>query len=116
MFTFPADLRILSDSKKALSGLAALLREKQSDTEKERAANRVEAFGTRSRESKESRLEANLAMANQKPITPEWLTYCIGQAIDEDTVVLDETVTNAGVVAGQPGAHPAGVDVHQRRL
>ena len=34
-------------------------------------------------------------MANQKPITPEWLSYCVNQAIDADTVVLDETVTNA---------------------
>ena len=36
-----------------------------------------------------------LSHAQRGPITPQWLSYCIGQAIDEDTILLDECVTNS---------------------
>ena len=31
-------------------------------------------------------------------ITPEWLTHCIAQVVDEDTIVLDETITSTMTV------------------
>ena len=46
--------------------------------------------------------------AKRAVITPEWLSYCINQVIDKDTVVIDECVTNSPTVAAyversQPG-------------
>jgi len=32
-------------------------------------------------------------------ITPEWLTACLRQVVDEDTVILDETITNTMTVS-----------------
>ncbi|MDC3411904.1 thiamine pyrophosphate-requiring protein [Terrihalobacillus insolitus] len=32
-------------------------------------------------------------------ITPEWLTVCVRKVIDDDTIILNETITNAPVVA-----------------
>jgi acetolactate synthase-1/2/3 large subunit len=32
-------------------------------------------------------------------ITPEWLTACLNDVLDEETIIVDETITNAGVVA-----------------
>lgn len=32
-------------------------------------------------------------------ITPEWLTACLNEVLDEEAIIVDETITNAGVVA-----------------
>lgn len=39
-----------------------------------------------------------LSHARRSPITLQWLSYCIGEAIDEDTILIDESVTNGGNV------------------
>ena len=39
-----------------------------------------------------------LSHKQRSPITPQWLSYCIGEAIDEDTILIDECVTNGGNV------------------
>jgi acetolactate synthase-1/2/3 large subunit len=40
-------------------------------------------------------VEANIAAAtNQRPISPLWLSKCIGDAMDERTIILNETVTS----------------------
>lgn len=33
-----------------------------------------------------------------QPITPEWLTACLREVVDEETLILNETITNAKVV------------------
>jgi acetolactate synthase-1/2/3 large subunit len=37
-------------------------------------------------------------LGSSKEITPEWLTSCIREIIDENTIILNETVTNVGAV------------------
>lgn len=109
LHTFPADSRLLADSAKALPSLAKMLRENLTADDKSRVADRSQAIAARHRELREERQKLAQGMANQKPITPEWLSYCVNQAIDADTVVLDETVTNAPHVSEalertQPGS------------
>jgi acetolactate synthase I/II/III large subunit len=37
----------------------------------------------------------------QKPICPDWLCQCIGQIADEDTVIVNQTITHSGFVGEQ---------------
>jgi acetolactate synthase-1/2/3 large subunit len=43
---------------------------------------------------KESWREMAANSSEKKPISPEWLCHCLGKAIDENTIVLGEAVTN----------------------
>lgn len=48
--------------------------------------------------------------AARTPISAHWLSYCIDQAIDEDTVVVDQCISTRNIVAhlvhrSQPGTH-----------
>ena len=35
---------------------------------------------------------------SEKFITPEYLTHCVGEVINDDTVILNEAITNGGVI------------------
>ncbi len=109
LFTFPADSRILADSAKALPALAKLLKKAITSEDKGEIQKRFQAISLLHQERRESRQKAAAALAEQKPIAVDWLTYCINQAIGPGTLVLDETVTNSSSVAyalerTQPGS------------
>jgi acetolactate synthase-1/2/3 large subunit len=38
------------------------------------------------------------ALAKQKPISSEWLSYCINEVVDEDTIVLSEAITSTRAI------------------
>ena len=94
LFTFPADVRIQADSATTLPVLTAcvedLLRPEDREAHQKRAALLKEKHTQRRQELQGAALEKS----SEQPIAPEWLTYCINQALDQDTIVLDETVTN----------------------
>ena len=39
-----------------------------------------------------------LAVKDETPIDPKWLCYCIDQVIDENTVIVNETITHGGMI------------------
>lgn len=109
LFTFPADSRILADTEKALPALAEMLEEAITGDDKAEIEKRSKAISLQHEEQREHRRKASVALSSQNPIATDWLTYCINQAIGPDTLILDETVTNAPSVAynlerTQPGS------------
>ena len=108
LFTFPADIRLQADTSKALPALAETVKQGLTPSDIQRIEKRAATIAERHRERREQQEQSAAAASNQMPIVPEWLTYCINQAIDPETIVLDETVTNTPVVAAglsrsQPG-------------
>jgi acetolactate synthase I/II/III large subunit len=94
LFTFPADLRIQANSADALPVLVSSVRDALSaddiQAHEERTGILAQLHGQRRAEMEDVALEK----CTLRPIAPEWLTYCIDQALDPETIVLDETVTN----------------------
>ncbi len=94
LFTFPADVRIQADSASALPVLTdcveKLLRPKDREAHQKRAARLEEKHTQRRQEWRDTAR----GKSSERPIAPEWLMYCVNQALDQDTIVLDETVTN----------------------
>jgi acetolactate synthase-1/2/3 large subunit len=70
--------------KKKLNG--ALIKSRKERWEKEHTKIRAE---------QEKRA---LAVKDKTPIDPVWLSYCIDQAIDQDTVIINETITHGGII------------------
>jgi acetolactate synthase-1/2/3 large subunit len=114
---FPADLPIAGCSEISLPILNSIIKTKLSAgaTPKARLDERrkkiVDEHHLMMRE-----VEASITTAkNQKPINPLWLSKCIGEAMDERTIVFNETVTSrfADVITlNRPGSQfstpPAG--------
>ena len=93
---FPADLPITGCSDVSLPALNMLIRSKiaagavvRSKLDERRKATEAE------HQAVMRELEASIeAVKNQKPINPIWLSRCIGDAMDEKTIIANETITS----------------------
>jgi acetolactate synthase I/II/III large subunit len=93
---FPADLPITGCSDVSLPALNGLIRSKiaagavvRSKLDERRKATEAE------HQAVMRELEASIeAVKNQKPINPIWLSKCIGNAMDEKTIIANETITS----------------------
>jgi acetolactate synthase I/II/III large subunit len=93
---FPADLPVAGCSEVSLPVLNAIIKAKV-------AAGAVVKHKVEERRKKTEaehnaligEIEANInAAKNQKPINPIWLSKCIGDVMDDKTILVNETVTS----------------------
>lgn len=93
---FPADLPVAGCSEISLPVLTAIIKAKL-------AAGAVAKHKVEERRKKTEaehnaligEIEANInAAKNQKPINPIWLSKCIGDVMDDKTILVNETVTS----------------------
>ena len=99
LFTFPAHIRLHADSAKALPALNQAVGRWLTPEDRKRISQRTEETTQAYLEQRKAREEAALGLATERPIAPAWLAYCLDRVLGQDALVLDETVTNAQVVA-----------------
>src|SRR5687768_736758 len=92
---FPADLPVTGCSELALPVLSAIVRSKLANGTHNRQIDqrrkRVEAEHKEVMREMDASVEA---VKNQKPIHPIWLSHCIGAAMDDKTIIANETITS----------------------
>ena len=99
LWVFPSDLLMHADSAKAVPSLVEAINSKISEADKARIDERFQLIKDRHEKQREEAEQLALSHAHRDQITPEWLSYCINQVVDDDTIVLDESVTNSGNVS-----------------
>ena len=95
------DIAVMGDSVRVISLLIDILNEKITSERRQQLQQRsrkIEAEHTRI--SKEWRALASKQSGN-RPITANWLSYCIDTVIDEDTVIVNQTISPSMIVAHQ---------------
>ncbi|MBI2919070.1 MAG: thiamine pyrophosphate-requiring protein [Chloroflexi bacterium] len=97
---FPVDLSVQADCRKAIPALTAALRPHLEGAGRRaaREARRARLMAAHQAQRAQWR-EAALSSADRRPITAEWLAYCLNEATDADCLFLDEVVTNSPVAA-----------------
>lgn len=106
-WSFPVDILVQADSSKAIPALTEIIRKRTTAEQKSRFQARFQQL-----QGEHQKLRAewrNLAMskAGQKPISPEWLAHCIAEVLDEDTIILNESISSSLSVARQiPRSRP----------
>ena len=98
LWVFPTDEMIHADSSKAVPALVDAIDGLMTPADRARVDERYQLIKDRHEKRRQEAQELALSHSKRGPITPQWLSYCIGQAIDEDTILLDECVTNSGNV------------------
>ena len=93
---FPVDLPVTGCSEIALPVLNAIVKAKlQQDTVFQRKLNERRQIIAAEHDRMWREIDASLKAAeNQKPISPLWLSKCIGEVMDEKTIVANETITS----------------------
>jgi acetolactate synthase-1/2/3 large subunit len=95
---FPVDLAIQADSSHAIAALAEEVERQLSPTERTRIEAR-RCIVTSEHEAQRARWRQRaFDLAERQPIAPEWAAHCLGEIVDEDTVIVSEAVTNSPVL------------------
>lgn len=107
LWTFPADILMEADSSKAIPALVFEIREQMTAAQSHAAEERATSTGAIHASIVSRRRDQSESLATEFPIVPDWLSYCIGQVMDENDILLNETVTNSGsVIANIPRTKP----------
>jgi acetolactate synthase-1/2/3 large subunit len=85
-------MRLIADTDIALRELLRLVEQRAGKSDRGRFAERAERWARVSRERYEKSRKAAQAAAGKSPISPLWLSYQIGEAIDDNCIMLDETL------------------------
>jgi acetolactate synthase-1/2/3 large subunit len=96
-----ADILIKADSNLAIAALTKIIKKKQTTEKIAQLRQRYELL-----EAEHEKLDAawrTLAMshAERKPISAHWLSRCIDDIIDEDTIIVNQTISPSTIVAHQ---------------
>jgi acetolactate synthase-1/2/3 large subunit len=110
--SFPRDITIPADPRLALPLLAEALAEATRDKQPA-----VDARRQRAHDAHDATLEEAAAVLesvrHESPIHPLWLSHCLGQVLEEDSIVVNEYPLTVGQLGlSQPGSYfglsPAG--------
>lgn len=98
LWVFPVDVLIAADSSKAIPALSEMIRQKVTAEQQARIQARFKQLQSEHQQLHDGWHRLALTKAEQKPISPQWLCHCLNEVIDEDTILLNEAVTNAPFV------------------
>jgi acetolactate synthase-1/2/3 large subunit len=108
-YEFPAELRLTSDPYLAIAALTRAVEAELSVNDRSRAAQRAEKWGQASVAWWHALQLAARTRAKAKPIDNLWLGHQIGEFLQDDDIVIDETLfTNRCcdfVRLGRPGSY-----------
>ena len=96
LWSFPLTSAIRADSARALELIAGYAAELLTDRDRARIESRRTELTVRHNERRAARTASAQAMQNTRPLTTEWLGYCIGQLQREapECVFVDESLTS----------------------
>ena len=89
---FTADLRLTADSLLTIEATEVEVRRLVSPDDMQRFAARAARFGEASSRRRRALTDDACSRATKTPIDPKWLSYQIGQMIDDNCIVFDETI------------------------
>jgi acetolactate synthase-1/2/3 large subunit len=91
-YEFTANQRLMADTEITLRLLVEAVARIATDGDRARFQERSGRWAEMSRKRYESDVRMAQADAEKSPISPLWLSYQIGQAMDENCIMLDETL------------------------
>lgn len=105
-YEFTADQRMVADSLGALEALTEAVRSVLSASDRARIAERESRNDAGARARRAAADADALGRAKATPIDPVWLAYNIGQLVDDDCTVIDETLGGGNLDRYLPCARP----------
>ncbi|MEM2127561.1 MAG: thiamine pyrophosphate-requiring protein [Candidatus Bathyarchaeia archaeon] len=99
LWGFRVDMSIIADAGVAISKLIALLKESPYlNSMREIISNRAARLREKHELWRERLAEEAEMKRNIKPVEPQWLFHVLNRVKEEDTVIIDDSVTNSGIL------------------
>ena len=96
-----SDLFMKADSREVIPALEKLLKDKTTPAKSKELKERHQRIAAKNTETRQTWHETALSQAQQKPISPDWLCYCVNHAIDENTIIVNHTLSHCASVTEQ---------------
>ena len=96
-----ADIFIKADSREAISALDAILKQKITAERQVENDERHSRLSARYNKARLGWYDMAREQATAETISPDYFFYCLNQAIDEDTVVVNHTLSHCASVTEQ---------------
>ncbi|MBD3173307.1 hypothetical protein GF326_12650, partial [Candidatus Bathyarchaeota archaeon] len=96
VYGYPSDLSVKADSYTVIRRLNQLFKDKKLNRDSIKA--RKEHWTREHRRIRNEQEKRALAVKDKTPIDPIWLSYCLDQVIDSDTVIVNETITHGRII------------------
>ena len=96
-----ADIFIKADSRAAIPALENLLKERITTEKKVELDERFRLISEQNETIRSSWYDVALKQANNDPISPDYLCHCINSVIDEDTIIVNHTLSHCASVTEQ---------------
>src|SRR5262245_6902843 len=90
---FTADLRITADALSVIEALETEARKLITPDDQKRFSARAAKYAELSAKRRRDLADDAKSRADKSPIDPRWLSYNIGQVIDDNCIVFDETIS-----------------------
>ena len=91
-FEFTADVRLVAGPMQAIRAITAAVEKLLGASDRSRAADRAQRWADASRATRKKADEYALSKAKDTPVDPAWVTYQLAQALDDNCIVLDDTL------------------------
>lgn len=94
LYDFEANLRIASDARLFLNALLPAVECRLTGEARDRAAGRARTLAGLSAQRRAQARERAAAASHRTPIDPEWLACCISDVLDDNCVLVDDTLSH----------------------
>jgi len=103
IYEFPSDLAIGGDAGASLPVLLEELRSAMTSEQRQRCTERSTRLQAEGRQRRDASIAAAEAERAKGVITPAWLSHQVGQALDPDTIIVNELVNASLFNRTRPG-------------
>jgi acetolactate synthase-1/2/3 large subunit len=101
LWDLPVDILIEADTSKVLPLLNDMIKDKMTPELQKSFRQRFEQIEAAHQKLRAERHDLAMKKADESPISPEWLAHCINEAVDDDTIILHDLITNSLPVSRQ---------------
>jgi acetolactate synthase-1/2/3 large subunit len=94
-YEFTASVRLLAGPLPAIRAITDAAEHMLSASDRSRIADRTQRIGDATRAARRKLEEETQAKGKNTPIDPAWVSYQVGQAVDDNTIFIDDTMPSA---------------------
>jgi len=106
IYEFVANRRLAADPMLTIQALTEVARGLLTDADRKRIADRSKTLAAAAKARIAADEKAAMAVADDTPIDPKWLSYQVGKAIDDNCILLNDTLGSSGIKSYLPCDRP----------
>jgi acetolactate synthase-1/2/3 large subunit len=96
-----ADILVKADSSLAIPALTKIIKRKLTKEKQEQLQKRYKRLETEHKKLDGEWRALAISQSTKRPITANWLSRCIDEVIDDDTIIVNQAISPATIVAHQ---------------